>query len=63
MVAAERALRARRRNSETLLMAERDLLTLPDDFEGNLRALLQTPPVPDESAPVVNRKRNEAKKR
>jgi hypothetical protein len=27
-------------------MAKRDLLNLPDDFEGNLRALLQTPPAP-----------------
>lgn len=27
-------------------MAKRDLLKLPDDFEGNLRALLQTPPAP-----------------
>ena len=27
-------------------MAKRDLLKLPDDLEGNLRALLQTPPPP-----------------
>lgn len=27
-------------------MAKRDLLKLPDDFEGNMRALLATPPVP-----------------
>jgi len=27
-------------------MAKRDLLKLPDDFEGNLRALLATPPAP-----------------
>lgn len=27
-------------------MAKRDLLKLPDDFEGNMRALLQTPPAP-----------------
>jgi hypothetical protein len=27
-------------------MAKRDLLKLPDDLEGNLRALLNTPPPP-----------------
>jgi len=27
-------------------MAKRDLLKLPDDLEGNLRALLGTPPPP-----------------
>ena len=27
-------------------MAKRDLLVLPDDLEGNLRALLATPPPP-----------------
>lgn len=27
-------------------MAKRNLLKLPDDLEGNLRALLQTPPPP-----------------
>ena len=27
-------------------MAKRDLLMLPDDLEGNLRALLRTPPPP-----------------
>ena len=27
-------------------MTKRDLLKLPDDFEGNMRALLQTPPAP-----------------
>ncbi|MGH9237982.1 MAG: hypothetical protein ACRD3G_08065 [Vicinamibacterales bacterium] len=27
-------------------MAKRDLLKLPDDLDGNLRALLQTPPPP-----------------
>jgi hypothetical protein len=27
-------------------MAKRDLLNLPDDLEGNLRALLATPPPP-----------------
>lgn len=27
-------------------MAKRDLLILPDDLEGNLRALLNTPPPP-----------------
>ena len=27
-------------------MAKRDLLKLPDDLEGNLRKLLQTPPPP-----------------
>lgn len=27
-------------------MSKRDLLKLPDDLEGNLRALLQTPPPP-----------------
>jgi hypothetical protein len=27
-------------------MAKRDLLKLPDDLEGNLRALLRTPPPP-----------------
>lgn len=27
-------------------MAKRELLKLPDDFEGNMRALLATPPVP-----------------
>jgi hypothetical protein len=27
-------------------MPKRDLLKLPDDLEGNLRALLQTPPPP-----------------
>jgi hypothetical protein len=27
-------------------MAKHDLLKLPDDFEGNMRALLQTPPAP-----------------
>jgi hypothetical protein len=27
-------------------MAKRDLLKLPDDLEGNLRALLHTPPPP-----------------
>lgn len=28
------------------MMAKRDLLKLPDDLEGNLRALLHTPPPP-----------------
>lgn len=32
------------------LMAKRDLLKLPDDFEGNLRALLATPPAPPGTA-------------
>ena len=27
-------------------MAKRDLLKLPDDFQGNLRAVLSTPPAP-----------------
>jgi hypothetical protein len=27
-------------------MSKRDLLKLPDDFEGNMRALLATPPAP-----------------
>jgi len=27
-------------------MAKRDLLKLPDDLDGNMRALLQTPPPP-----------------
>ena len=27
-------------------MAKRDVLKLPDDLDGNLRALLQTPPAP-----------------
>ena len=27
-------------------MAKHDLLKLPDDFEGNMRALLATPPAP-----------------
>lgn len=27
-------------------MPKRDLLKLPDDFEGNMRALLATPPAP-----------------
>jgi hypothetical protein len=27
-------------------VAKRDLLKLPDDFEGNMRALLATPPAP-----------------
>jgi len=27
-----------------------DLLKLPDDFEGNMRALLQTPPAPHDTA-------------
>ena len=31
-------------------MAKRDLLKLPDDFEGNLRALLATPPAPPGTA-------------
>src|SRR5687768_7410054 len=31
-------------------MAKRDLLKLPDDFEGNLRALLATPPAPHGTA-------------
>lgn len=30
-------------------MAKRDLLKLPDDFEGNLRALLATPPAPHDT--------------
>ena len=29
-----------------MFMAKRDLLKLPDDLEGNLRALLHTPPPP-----------------
>jgi hypothetical protein len=31
-------------------MSKRDLLKLPDDFEGNLRALLATPPAPHDTA-------------
>jgi len=31
-------------------MSKRDLLKLPDDFEGNLRALLATPPAPHGTA-------------
>jgi hypothetical protein len=31
-------------------MAKRDLLKMADDFEGNLRALLATPPVPNGTA-------------
>ena len=31
-------------------MGKRDLLKLPDDFEGNLRALLATPPAPHGTA-------------
>jgi hypothetical protein len=31
-------------------MAKRDLLKLPDGFEGNLRALLATPPDPHGTA-------------
>ena len=30
-------------------MPKRDLLKLPDDFEGNLRALLATPPAPHDT--------------
>jgi hypothetical protein len=30
-------------------MAKRDLLKLPDDFEGNVRALLGTPPAPHDT--------------
>jgi hypothetical protein len=30
-------------------MAKHDLLKLPDDFEGNLRALLATPPAPHDT--------------
>ena len=30
-------------------MAKRDLLKLPDDFEGNMRALLATPPAPHDT--------------
>jgi hypothetical protein len=31
-------------------MAKRDVLKLPDDFEGNMRALLATPPAPHGTA-------------
>ena len=31
-------------------MAKRDLLKMPDDFEGNMRALLATPPAPHDTA-------------
>ena len=31
-------------------MAKHDLLKLPDDFEGNMRALLATPPAPHGTA-------------
>ena len=31
-------------------MPKHDLLNLPDDFEGNVRALLQTPPAPHDTA-------------
>ena len=31
-------------------MAKSDLLKLPDDFEGNVRALLRTPPAPHDTA-------------
>lgn len=31
-------------------MSKRDLLKLPDDFEGNVRALLFTPPAPHGTA-------------
>ena len=31
-------------------MVKRDLLKLPDDFEGNMRALLATPPAPHDTA-------------
>jgi hypothetical protein len=50
-------------------MAKRDLLKLPDDFNGNLRALLGTPPPPAEttgSRKTVKKKaikRKAAKKR
>ena len=30
-------------------MSKRDLLKLPDDFEGNMRALLATPPAPHDT--------------
>ena len=30
-------------------MAKRDLLKFPDDFEGNMRALLATPPAPHDT--------------
>ena len=49
-------------------MAKHDLLKLPDDFEGNMRALLATPPAPAgtyayEAAPVKKAKSKAAKKR
>jgi len=51
-------------------MAKHDLLKLPDDFEGNMRALLATPPAPPGTAgsrkvipkpPKVARKRRKPK--
>lgn len=37
-------------------MSKRDLLKLPDDFEGNMRALLATPPAPPGTAGSRKRK-------
>lgn len=45
-------------------MSKRDLLKLPDDLEGNLRALLHTPPPPAgtpgsrKAAPKPQKKKN-----
>jgi len=50
-------------------MAKRDLLKLPDDLEGNLRALLHTPPPPHDipgsrkAAPTPPRKPKKKAKR
>ena len=50
-------------------MTKRDLLKLPDDFEGNLRALLSTPPAPPGTAgsrkvvPKLPKPKKKAKRR
>lgn len=49
-------------------MSKRDLLKLPDDFEGNMRALLATPPAPHgtmgsrKAAPKVEKKPRQKRK-
>ncbi len=50
-------------------MTKRDLLKMPDDFEGNMRALLATPPAPAgtagsrKAAPKVPKKAKKKQRR
>jgi hypothetical protein len=44
-------------------MSKRDLLKMPDDFEGNMRALLATPPAPAGTAGSRKKATKKARKK